>query len=279
MAKWKLRIQDQRVVELMLHELPKNGDALCRISAMNAPLFTVFGTYLPIGFWKDLTLDRRIDWDFLSRSVSSDVSSCIVKNIDETVLHDWIGTRVVHKTTVVGGNAVQTSTLQSGILVLTNQRLIWLERRQTGFWKPTVSFLPVFEIPLQDIKGISGGTGDSSKWQIPVKVSLVDAHSENVFDLQYAFLEVLKSAVENAIEMRKKEMDADRKKDRLHVMLDFSFLKTYLEKGGMTMQVLKCPECGAKIEFPKSGAETKCSHCGNTIYAQDIFEKVKNLLE
>jgi len=38
-------------------------------------------------------------------------------------------------------------------------------------------------------------------------------------------------------------------------MLDFSFLKTYMEKGGLVMQVLKCPECGAGAEFPKTGTK------------------------
>jgi DNA-directed RNA polymerase subunit RPC12/RpoP len=51
-----------------------------------------------------------------------------------------------------------------------------------------------------------------------------------------------------------------------------------MEKGGLIMQVFKCPECGATVDFPKSGNETKCSHCGKSIYAQDVFEKVKGLI-
>jgi DNA-directed RNA polymerase subunit RPC12/RpoP len=62
-------------------------------------------------------------------------------------------------------------------------------------------------------------------------------------------------------------------------MLDFSFLRTFMKKGGLVMQVLKCPECSASIKFPKNGTQTKCAYCGRTIHAQDIFEKVKKLLE
>ncbi|MDI6847807.1 MAG: hypothetical protein QMD23_06750 [Candidatus Bathyarchaeia archaeon] len=108
---------------------------------------------------------------------------------------------------------------------------------------------------------------------------MVDSKGENTFNLQYAFLELFKPTIENAIAIRRKEIDVEKKKERLHVILDFSFLKTYMEKGSLVMQVLKCPECGATIEFPKSGSQTTCSHCGKIIYAQDIFEKVKSLLE
>ena len=96
--------------------------------------------------------------------------------------------------------------------------------------------------------------------------------------MKYAFLELLKPMIENAIKTRRAEIDAEKRKDKVHVMLDFSFLKTFMEKGGLIMQVLKCPECGATVDFPKSGNETKCSHCGKAIYAQDIFEKVKGLI-
>jgi hypothetical protein len=44
------------------------------------------------------------------------------------------------------------------------------------------------------------------------------------------------------------------------VVLDFSSLKEYMEKGGLVLQ------------------KTKCEYCGSTIYAQDIFEKVKSLI-
>jgi ribosomal protein S27E len=51
-----------------------------------------------------------------------------------------------------------------------------------------------------------------------------------------------------------------------------------MEKDGLFMQVLKCPECGGTVEFPQSGNQAKCSHCGKTIYAEDIFEKIRKLL-
>jgi len=279
MAKWQLIVKNKQISELILHELPKDGSGLYTISRTKAPLFTIFGTRLPTDFWKNLKLDKTINWEFLSKNVSSDVSKAVITEKGEKLLRQWEGTREVREKKVVKGNTVESTKKYGGILLLSTQRLRWLTRRERGFWKKVVSFLVVHEIPLEDIKGISGGSGDSRNWQLPKKISVVDSNGESTFILQYAFLELFKPMIENAIEIRRKEIDTEKKKERIHVMLDFSFLKTYMEKGGLVMKVLKCPECGATIEFPKSGTQTKCSHCGNTIYAQDIFEKIKSLLE
>ncbi len=50
------------------------------------------------------------------------------------------------------------------------------------------------------------------------------------------------------------------------------------ELSGMVGKYAKCPQCGASVDFPKSGNQTQCVHCGKTIYAQDVFEKVKGLI-
>ena len=279
-AKWQLFVKNKRIMELMLHELPKNGSGVYTIASTKEPLFTVFGTRLPIEFWRNLKLDKKINWEFMSKIVSSDVSKAVIKQKGEKLLHEWEGTRKMTEKQVVKGNTVETTKSESGVLLLSTQRLRWLVRRERGFWKRVVSFLVVYEIPLEDMKGISGNTGDSRNWESSFnEISVVDSKDENTFNLKYAFLELFKPIVENAIEIRRKEIDTEKKKERLHVMLDFSFLKTYMEKGGLVMKVLKCPECGGTVEFPESGTQTKCSHCGKGIHAQDIFEKVKSLLE
>jgi ribosomal protein S27AE len=73
-------------------------------------------------------------------------------------------------------------------------------------------------------------------------------------------------------------MEAERKKERVQVVLDFSALKDAMLKGGLTLQKTKCPECGASITLPTTGNQIKCEYCGSTIYAQDIFEKIKSLI-
>jgi len=281
-AKWKLLVRKEKIIELTLHELPKNGSSIHTITSTKTPLFTVIGKPLLAEFWKNLQLDKEVNWEFLSKNVSSDVSKAIFAEKGEKLLYQWEGTRRVPTEIIMTGKPYKTIKTEKGILLLSNQKLRWLERRNRGSPKNVTSFLVVYEIPLQEVRGISGDTGDSTSWTAPgsmFNISVVDKQGENTFRLHYGFLEVFRPIVERAIEIRKNEIEAEKKKERLHVVLDFSFLKTYMKKGGLIMEVLRCPQCSATIEFPKSGTQTKCSYCGNIIYAQDIFEKVKSLLE
>jgi ribosomal protein S27AE len=52
----------------------------------------------------------------------------------------------------------------------------------------------------------------------------------------------------------------------------------YMEDGGMVVQNLKCPECGASVRFPDAGSQSVCDHCGANIYANDVFKKIKDLI-
>ena len=282
-AKWRLLIENQRLTGLTLHELPKNGTALCKVASMNAPLFVAIGQPFDLAFWKNLALDGKICWEHLAKSVDHSFLNCVVKENGESILHSWEGNRVLElppamQRTPMAGPARPRPMLQLGALLLTSRRLIWLEKRRTGVWKPVISFQVAKEISLENVKGISGESGDSNTWDALKKVSIVDNSGENLFNLLYGFVELLKPMIEDAVRMRRDEIESERRKDKVHVMLDFSFLKTYMEKGGLIMQVLKCPECGASVSFPNSGNETECSHCGKVIYAQDVFEKVKSIL-
>ena len=283
MTKWQFFVKEGEISELKLHELPKDGSAVYTIASTKAPLFTTIGTRLPTDFWKNLKLDKEVNWDFLSKNISSDVSKSVFREKGERLLNQWEGAREVLTETVISGKTHKIKKWENGILLLSTQKLRWLERRERGFLKKVTSFLVVYEIPLEEVRGISGDTGDSTHWEtggrVPKNISVVDKQGEHKFRLRYAFLEMFKPIIEKAVEIRKKEIEAEKKKERLHVMLDFSFLKTYMEKGGLIMQVLKCPHCSGTIDFPESGTQIKCTYCNNTIYAQDIFEKVKSLLE
>ena len=278
MAKWRLYVENQNIASMAMHELPKNGMALCNVANANAPLFLYIGQPLQTKFWKNLNLTGKIDWEYLSRKIDSSITGSIVIENGEKTLYGWSGNRIIKGSQRVQGRTVPTAAAQLGALLLTTRRLIWLERRQTGIWKPVISHQIAHETYLENIKGIAGDTGDSNSWLMPKTISIVDNSGENTFNLQHAFLELVKPMIENAITTRREEIDSEKKKDRVHLMLDFSFLKTYMEKGGLVMQVLKCPECGAGAEFPKTGNETECDHCGKKIYAQDIFEKIKGLI-
>jgi len=69
-----------------------------------------------------------------------------------------------------------------------------------------------------------------------------------------------------------------QKKDRVQVVLDFSFLKSYMEKGGMVVQKISCANCGASMRLPEKGNTVACPYCRTTHRVEDIFEKVKQLI-
>ena len=68
-GKWKIHSEKEKIIGLTLHELPKNGFALYKVESTNTPLFIQIGKPIAIGFWQNLKLDGKIDWDFLSKSV------------------------------------------------------------------------------------------------------------------------------------------------------------------------------------------------------------------
>jgi len=160
---------------------------------------------------------------------------------------------------------------KNGYLVLTTQRLLFLEEHGV-FGK---SYHQVLAIPLMKVGGISIG-GSLSPF-----VSIADdvqTHIFHVYGIGKNEFEPFRSLILDGCRRRKEELEAEKKKERVQVVLDFSWLRDYMEKGGLFLQKTKCPNCGAPIALPTAGNQIKCDHCASTIYAQDIFEKVKSLI-
>lgn len=195
---------------------------------------------------------------------------------NEEVIKFWRGDYEARMTamedTWLGKQPTTVKQKKNGMLVLTNRKLVWIEERGFLF----KSYHPVITIPLENLRGISMG-GAIMKY-----VSIADTKGEYVFHLSGVGnerkLRIFKAYVFNQVDARKQELETEKKRARISVLLDFSFLKSYMEKGGLIMQTVKCPNCGAPIKLPQSGNQTECEHCGSSIYAQDIFEKVKALI-
>lgn len=197
---------------------------------------------------------------------------------DERPLTCWFGKYYPRKVDRGIEQAQSSDQPKDGVLLLTSRRLIYLEKKRTGAWNTKIFYQMLKENRLESIKGISGENCNSTDWHSTKNISIIDETGENKLKLNDGPVEIVKPLIEAALKMRAEEIEAEKRKDKMLIMLDFSFLKNIMEKGGLTMQVIKCPECGAPIDFPKKGNETKCCHCGKSIYAQDVFEKVKGLL-
>jgi DNA-directed RNA polymerase subunit RPC12/RpoP len=160
--------------------------------------------------------------------------------------------------------------VKEGLLILTNQRVIYLKYdREVGRYNLEQS------IPLESIKGINGSGAFWSQ-----NVYIYTNENKYTFERIYPKEGVVKNKMprDDFKDMVLEQIKA-KTQEKMPLFIDFSFLKTYIEKGGMILTALKCPQCNAPIEMPKDGTETVCSYCGSTIYAQDIFEKIKKLLE
>jgi DNA-directed RNA polymerase subunit RPC12/RpoP len=162
---------------------------------------------------------------------------------------------------------VEAKEREKGALVLTNEKVIWLKRRGV-FGK---SYHVAFEIPLEEISGIS------ESGRISKRITVSDSTGEYRFRIGVSLAE-FRSLVRNTLTARKEAIEEMRKKERVHVMLDFSGLEDYMKKGGLSLKTIKCPECSAPLKMPKEGAEIICQYCKNTILAQDIYEKIKSLI-
>src|SRR5208283_3339441 len=202
-TKWKLVVENQKIVGLTLHELPQNGAGLYRVASTNAPLFIEIGKPIALVFWKDLKLDGKIDWEFLSNAVDPTVLKCVIIDKSESILNIWTGNRhIKNDKAPVTPAQKRAIIIQIGALLLTSRRLIWLEKRRMGVWKPQFTYQVSLDMPLEDIKGISAESGDSGNWESAKKVSIVTNNGEKTFCLQNAFQELLKPMIESAIKMR-----------------------------------------------------------------------------
>lgn len=193
----------------------------------------------------------------------------------EKIVGSWYGNRETVEKVVIRGQygrrAQDVKTRKNGILALTNQRFLFLEEHGV-FGK---SYHQVLAVPLLKVGGIAmGGT-------ISPFVSIADDMETHIFHLNGIGkneFDEFRRLVTDCCQKRREEIEAEKRKDRIQIVLDFSTLQEYMEKGGLVLQKTKCPECGAPIPLPTTGNQINCPHCGSTILAQDIFEKIKGLL-
>ena len=197
--------------------------------------------------------------------------SSIILGKGEKIVSSWKGNREISEEKMISGRTAKTTKVVNGALVLTNQRLIFLEGH--GVFNP--SYHQALSISLGKVEAISMGG-----LMIPF-ISIVDDAKTHIFHLQGVGkkqFEPFRKLIIEHCQKRREEIEVEKKKERVQIVLDFSALREYMEKGGLVLQKTKCPECGANIPLPDTGSQTKCKHCGSILHAQDIFEKIKALI-
>jgi len=165
----------------------------------------------------------------------------IILNPNEQVLNSWNGNCERHHKTVVQRRVVEAKEIHSGTLVLTNQRLLWFERR--GFLSKTLR--ASFEIDLKYLQGITSG-GLINQW-----VSITDNQGEYIFHLNG----IGKNEIEPFRNMIMRQVQNARA-----TSMSASVATPAIQKEVITREVvmIPCQYCGGLMVQ----TATFCSSCG-----------------
>src|SRR2546426_9125634 len=159
-----------------------------------------------------------------------------------------------------------------GYLVLTSQRLLFMQQvgmlTKTYMVKESIDLESLVNVSVQGVVKTLHVTFQSSGSS--VNRIFHGTHGKGYFEIQ--------NAIQSGRNARVMVMEEEKKRSRIQYVLDFSFLKTRLEKGGMIVSTIQCPSCSASLALPDAGTSTRCPHCGQSVVAQDIFNRMKGLI-
>jgi hypothetical protein len=184
----------------------------------------------------------------------------------------WKGGRTATKKVYLGdGRMQEMEGRQKGVLVMTSHKLVWVDERGL-FGK---SYHPNTTINLEDVEGVSIGGWVSKYVTIADKRGSHDFHLNGVGEGEFT---EFRQTIVGQSNLRKSSISEEKRREKIQVMVDFSFLKQYMEKGGAILRTVKCMNCGASMALPETGKTVVCTHCGTIHYSEDIFEKIKQLI-
>ncbi len=172
----------------------------------------------------------------------------------------------------------------SGFPLLTNRRVAFLASK--GLLSP--KYFVALSIDLEDVLGVD--CSGPSHVHLSYKGSRTTAILSDFMELSGPTDNVLmdrgpsipSSEIKNIlcqlIKNRLHEIEEEHHRTSTKIVLDFSFLKSMLEEGGIMVQSMKCPACGANIDLPKSGETVRCDYCGSNVRAIDLLERIRELI-
>jgi ribosomal protein S27AE len=169
-----------------------------------------------------------------------------------------------------------------GYLIITNMRLVFL-RQKEGFLGLLKNEYRIRDlVPLEAIRSMAVDSRFFRGVHLTVSFGGSGQLAERGFKapkLGQHYHETLKGQIDHARTERLNEIEEARRSERITYVVDFSFLKAEMEKGGISLTSVKCPNCAASVRVPESGKTFECGYCGGTIHATDVFEKMKGLLD
>jgi DNA-directed RNA polymerase subunit RPC12/RpoP len=155
-----------------------------------------------------------------------------------------------------------------GYLIITNQNLFF--SCKVGLLAKDYSIM--WASSLDEIMSVSHG-----RYGLNDKLILLEKggqHKDFIARGSQMAIPIINAAITN----RRSEIEAQRQRERTIISMDFSWLREYMEKGGLVLNTIKCPTCGAPVKIPEGGGSVKCDHCNSSILVEDVFRKVKELI-
>ena len=204
---------------------------------------------------------------------------------DEKVLETWEAGQKEIKPLIYGDFEVLDR--GEGVLVLTSHTLIWLHRILSS---ERSSYSRGFRIPLEKIMDLSFGADPVSHLAITDDqgVHVISPFSQRGLNPGYdGLLHHRKYMTEDELrnlhgflakQRTERRFAVFKEKERVQVIVDFSFLRDYMERGGIIVQKISCAHCGASMPLPEKGDTVNCPYCKTPHKVQDVFERVKQLI-
>lgn len=156
----------------------------------------------------------------------------------------------------------------NGFLVVTNQRILFVCKM--GLFSSNQGI--IYAINIEDIMSVSQG-----KFGFTDKLVILDKNGHHKDFIERNIHSMIPN-INKAITERRTQLQAQKEKERFHIVLDFSSLKDVMSKGGLVMTTYKCPNCSGILKLPEEGKILMCEYCGTPIKPVDIFEKIKSLI-
>lgn len=190
----------------------------------------------------------------------------------EVVMKKWPMKMMTKTFLDAWGDKTREQTSWFGYLVLTDRRLVFAEMVSPR----NVAFRIKESIGLETLINVSV----QRDWNRLYITYLAGGSSVEKMFSGLAGLDVstVEHETERARVTRVEAFDREKAQARVQYLLDFSFLKSQLEQGGITVSSIRCPDCRASLDLPGSGSSTRCPHCGATVVAQNVFDRMKGLI-
>lgn len=175
-----------------------------------------------------------------------------------------------------------------GFLVLTDRRAVYIIHKEysTGIFEKKINHRYEFKISFNYEAIVSARTSERYfTIDIDNQGGICNQNFYDIMELNSSFIPSVhipnnqaKEIMMLLIRERLQAMEEEKRKSRVSFIIDFSFLKDSMAKGGIIVQNIKCPSCGASVVLPSHGSSMMCEYCRTTIHAQDVFEKMKGLI-